>query len=107
MLELSCRKLVVAALFTVASAPVSGCGRKLDQTECNKLLDRYTELLVKDEEPEAAPERIAQAQARARTVAKKDARFDFSSCSSRVSRSEYECAMTAPTVDAVERCMIF
>jgi len=84
-----------------------GCSRKLERAECVKLLDRYTELLVKDEEPEAVPERIFQAQARARIAAQKDARFDFSSCPSRVSRREYECAMNAPTVDAVERCLVF
>jgi hypothetical protein len=84
-----------------------GCDRKLDRTECLKLLDRYTELLVKDEEPEALPERIAQAQARARATAHKDTRFDFSSCSSHVTRKEFECAMNAPTVDEVERCLVF
>jgi hypothetical protein len=84
-----------------------GCSRTLERAECLKLLDRYTELLVKDEEPEALPERIAQAQARARATAQKDARFDFASCPSRVSRREYECAMSAPTVDAVERCLVF
>jgi hypothetical protein len=97
--------------FIASSAAVlvlfAGCGKKLDRAECDRLLDRYTELLVKDEEPEAAPERIFQAQARARQVAQKDSRFDFAACPSRVSRREYECAMTAPTVDAVERCLVF
>jgi hypothetical protein len=97
-----------SALCCAALAVASqGCSRKLERAECTKLLDRYTELLVKDEEPDALPERIAQAQARARATAQKDARFDFSSCSSRVSRREYECAMSAPTVDAVERCLVF
>ena len=96
-----------AVLCAVAAVASSSCSRKLERTECLKLLDRYTELLVKDEEPDAIPERIVQAQARARATAQKDARFDFSSCPSRVSRREYECAMSAPTVDAVERCLVF
>lgn len=96
-----------ALLFAVFSLIACACSRKLERAECSKLLDRYTELLVKDEEPEAAPERIAQAQARARQAAQRDARFDFASCPSHVTRSEYECAMSAPTVDAVERCLVF
>lgn len=97
----------VAALSVSAVLPLSGCGKKLERAECTKLLDRYTELLVQDEEPGAAPERIAQAQARARAVAQKDPKFDFASCSSHVDRRQYECAMTAPNVDAVERCLVF
>lgn len=97
----------VSLLLALGALASSSCSRKLERAECSKLLDRYTELLVKDEEPEALPERIAQAQARARATAQRDARFDFSSCPSRVSRREYECAMNAPTVDAVERCLVF
>jgi hypothetical protein len=91
----------------MASLATTGCDRKLERGECSKLLDHYTELLVKDEDPGAAPERIAQAQARARAAAEKDPKFDFSSCSSRVARSQYACAMQAPNVDAVERCLVF
>lgn len=101
------RARAVAAFFVSALLPLSGCGRKLERAECTKLLDRYTELLVKDEEPGAAPERIVQAQARARAAAQKDAKFDFASCSSRVDRRQYDCAMNAPNVDAVERCLVF
>lgn len=85
----------------------TACEHKLERAECTKLLDRYTELLVKEEEPGAEPERIAQAQARARATAEKDQRFEFASCASRVARSQYECALTAPNVDAVERCLVF
>ncbi len=101
------RSVRASAVLCAVAVVSSACSRKLERTECLKLLDRYTELLVKDEEPDALPERIAQAQARARTTAQKDARFDFASCPSRVSRREYECAMSAPTVDAVERCLVF
>src|SRR5438552_2469703 len=97
VLELSRRSARVLAALVASALVAAGCDRKLEKQECVQLLDRYTELLVKDEEPEAAPERIAQAQARARAAAHKEARFDFSSCSSRVARRQYECAMNAPT----------
>jgi len=98
---------VLAGLSALASLVALGCERTLERSECTKLLDRYTELLVQDEEPGAPPERIAQAQARARATAERDRRFDFGSCSSRVARRQYECAMSASSVDAVERCLVF
>ncbi len=101
------RARAAAVLVSAALLPLTACGRKVERAECTKLLDRYTELLVRDEEPGAAPERIAQAQARARAAAERDPKFDFAACSSHVDRRQYDCAMSAPNVDAVERCLVF
>lgn len=93
--------------FTVSALTLSGCGRSLEPAECQHLLDHYTELLVLEENPGATPERVAHDQERARAVARKDPRFDFKNCTRKVSRGDFECAMSAPTVDAVERCLTF
>lgn len=95
------------ALAVTAACAALACGRPLDDEECRRLLDRYTELLVKEEEPGAGPERVAHQQTEARSVAREDPRFEFSTCSRHVSRHSYDCAMTAPSVDAVEQCLMF
>lgn len=96
---------VSIALF--AAAVLVGCGRPVTGEECRTLIERYTELLVKDEEPGASPERIARLQGEARIAAEKNPKFEFASCTSKVSRASYECAMHAGSVDAIERCLIF
>ena len=94
-----------AALF--AGAALVGCGRPVAEEECRTLIERYTELLVKEEEPGASPERIARLQGEARSAAEKNPKFELSACPSKVSRASYECAMHAGSVDAIERCLIF
>lgn len=93
--------LVLSALPSIA------CGQRLTDEECGKLLDHYTGLLIQEENPGAAPELVAAKQAQARAVADQDARFEFSACPKRVSRRGYDCAMRAPSVDEVERCLVF
>jgi hypothetical protein len=99
-----------SALFVVLfAAPTTtlGCGRPLAEEECRTLIERYAELLVKEEEPSASPERVARVQTDARSLAEKNPAFELSSCSKKVSRKSYECAMHAGSVDAIEQCMVF
>jgi hypothetical protein len=97
----------VLGLTVVFAIFAPGCGRPLARAECEHLLDRYTELLAEEENPEVTPARVAQEQVAARKVARDDPRFEFETCTSRVSRADFECAMNAPTVDAIERCLVF
>ncbi len=102
-------RLLLRALPVVSLAVVTpACGRRpVAEEECRTLVERYAELLVQEEEPGASPERIARVQTEARTAAEKNPKFELSACSEKVSRSSYECAMHAGSVDAIERCMIF
>jgi hypothetical protein len=93
--------LAVVALLTV------GCSKPLAENECLALLDRYTELLVKEEDPKATPQEIAHDQEAARTAAQTEPRFEFALCAKKVKRHGFECAMAAPSVDAIERCLVF
>jgi hypothetical protein len=102
MLRLS---LHLAAAFAVL-ASTTGCGRRLAEAECVQMLDRYTELLVRDEHPEVTPERLAEFRAAARHRARHDAVFEFDRCPAEVSRRQYDCAMAASDVNALERCLI-
>jgi hypothetical protein len=94
-------------LVTALGLFAPGCGRSLDGDECLKLLDHYTELLVREEDPDAPPERVAHLKERARDAARTDPRFEFGECPRKVSRRSYECAMQALDVDSVERCLVF
>lgn len=95
----------VLLLLSVAAAV--GCEEPLRVDDCERLLDRYTELLVLEENREATPVQVAQAMDEARALSRRDPRFELSSCGRKVSRASYTCAMAAPTVDAIERCMLF
>lgn len=74
--------------------------------QCELLLDRYTELLVKQENPKVGDLELRARKEAARRLAATDPSFEFASCQARVSRRQYECAMAAPTVDTVERCLL-
>lgn len=102
------KAFATAVLASAALSPaLSACGRPVAEEECRTLIERYTELLVKEEEPGATPERVARLQGEAQAAADKNPRFELSACSSKVSRASYECAMHAGSVDAIERCLIF
>ena len=95
---------VSAMVFIVAAV---ACGRPVAEDECRTLVERYTEFLVKEEDPAATPERVARVQTEAHVAAEKDPQFQLSECSKKVSRRSYECAMHAGSVDAIERCLVF
>lgn len=96
-----------ALLACVGVLGASGCGKRLGDAECRKLLDRYTELLVREEQPGASPEDIARALEEARKTAAEDPRFEWAECPKRVPRASYDCALSAPNVDSIERCLVF
>lgn len=106
MLELTRR---IGTVFLVASTAFasSACRSPLNKAECTDLLDHYTELLVREENPEATPDLVAIQKEHARKAASEDSRFDFGSCPRHVSRRSFECAMSASSVDEVERCLVF
>lgn len=84
---------------------VGGCATPLTKAECNDLLNRYTEMLVAQEQRRATPREIERAKINARARAENDPRYEFVACSERVRRSQFECAMQAPDVDSLERCL--
>jgi hypothetical protein len=95
MLSLS-RALVFAAFL-------GGCGKPPTPAECTALLDRYTEKLVASDRPDVTAGELEKLKATARARAAEDPAF--AECSRKVSRSAYECAMQAETVDRMEICL--
>jgi hypothetical protein len=95
MLPLS-RALFVSVLLVA-------CGKPPTPAECTALLDRYTEKLVASDRPEVTAGELEKLKATARARAAEDPAF--AECSRKVSRSAYECAMHAETVDRMEICL--
>jgi hypothetical protein len=91
------RALVLFALFSV------GCGRAPSPAECNALLDRYMENLLRSDRPGLSAGEILKLQGEARARAAADPAY--AECPKRVSRRAYECAMQAETVDRMEICL--
>lgn len=83
---------------------LAGCGRSLSEEECRGLLDRYTDKLIDQTRPSVKPVERQDLVDQARSKASTDP--EFLACPSRVRRSQYECAMDAADVDAMERCLL-
>jgi hypothetical protein len=95
----------LSPLAAVATASlVAGCHKPLTHAECSEMLDHYVELLVKSERPDATGEQIQHLQTEARHEAASDP--NFASCASQVSRSEWQCAMSAQNPDQLEQCLM-
>jgi hypothetical protein len=80
-----------------------GCHRKASQTQCDALVDHYSELAMKEQFPDAAPADIEAQKKVVRDEAKND--DDFKNCTSEVEVTDYDCAMKATTTDAIEHCL--
>ncbi|MCA9629260.1 MAG: hypothetical protein KC766_16415 [Myxococcales bacterium] len=99
------RASCLSLLVTAAAASSAGCSQPIEQRECDQLLDRYTEFLMHDQEPDVAFEEVRRRQHEAR--AKASTSPEFATCSDRVTRRQYECAMQAPNADRLEQCLVF
>lgn len=103
------RLLAVApnvAVFVAAVAActfAASCRPRASASQCDLLLDRYAQLVVSEKFRDASGEQIRVEQERERNEARAD--DAFKNCSSEVSKAEFECAMRAPSADALEKCL--
>lgn len=91
----------IALGLLLASAPLA-CTKKVTQQECDALLDRFAELVVKERFADAGPEQIATERKRERAEAKGD---EFKNCTSEVQPKEMACAMKASTSEGMIKCL--
>jgi hypothetical protein len=94
------RRAAVLALLLRSGA---ACSRHATASDCAALLDRYVELLVREQDPKAPDSEIARHKDLTRAKAAKDAAF--ASCPSEVSAQSARCAMRAVNVDEFEKCL--
>ena len=95
--------LAAAAAGWACISLLCGCKPKANQTQCDLLLDRYARLVVAEKYPDATDALYGAERERERSEARGD--DAFKNCTSEVSRAEFECAMRAPSADALEKCL--
>ncbi|AKU95864.1 hypothetical protein AKJ09_02528 [Labilithrix luteola] len=94
----------VLIFLLVTSLPAfAACRQKASPQECDQLLDKFAELVVKERFADAGPETIAAERARERSEAKGD--DAFKNCTSEVQAAELACAMKATSSEAVIKCL--
>lgn len=94
------RARVAAVLLAFA---LSGCRKKITQSQCEQLLDHFAELVVKERFADAGPDVIAAERTRERREAKNA--DELKNCTTEVQANEHECAMNAQTSDALIKCL--
>jgi len=90
-------------VLVLAAFGVLGCKKKVTSAQCEAIVDRYAELVVKEKMPDASPETVASERAREKSEAHGD--DAFKNCAVEVEPDDYECAMKAKTPDALEKCL--
>ncbi len=91
------------ALVVVSGLAVGACKPKATQTQCDDLVDRYAELVVREKVVDASAEQTRVARVRERDEARGD--DAFKNCRSEVSQSEYSCAMRSLTAEQLIKCL--
>lgn len=95
------RAVLSLACVTLA---LPGCGKKLNDSECEALLDHYVELLLRDDRPKSSAAEVLRLKQEARQKAARDPAF--LECSQRVSRKSFDCAMSADDANRLEQCLL-
>ncbi len=93
----------VVLVFALSGLALDGCKPKASQSQCEDLLDRYAELVVREKMADASAEQAKAARDRERDEARGD--DAFKNCRSEVSQSEYSCAMKSPTSEQLLKCL--
>ncbi len=91
------------ALVLAVGVGALGCKKKVTPAQCEAIIDRYAELVVKEKRPDASAETVASERAREKSEAHGD--DAFKNCAVEVEPDDYECAMKAKTPDALEKCL--
>lgn len=93
---------IICVWFSLSVAALGGCKKKVSAKQCDELLDRFSELVVKEHFPDAGPEQVAAERTRERAEAKGD---ELKNCTSEVQPEEHACAMKATTSEALIKCL--
>ena len=89
-------------VWALAAACVA-CKTNVTPAQCESLVDRFAELMVKEEMPDASPATVEAEKAREKVEAAKE--DVFRNCATEVRPASYDCAMKAETTDALVHCL--
>jgi hypothetical protein len=90
-------------LLSLAGLSLGGCKGRVDRAQCDQLVGRFAELVVKEKMPGAAPGTVLTEQARERAEAAND--DSFRNCPTELRIEDYRCAMAATTAEAFLKCL--
>jgi hypothetical protein len=82
---------------------VACSNKKATPAQCDLLIERYAELVVREQFPDAAAGEIQLERDREKSAAHAD--VAFKDCPTLVEAPSYECAMRATTPDTLEHCL--
>jgi len=89
---------LLASLAACKSPPAAA-----SVAQCDELLDRYTELALRESVPDASIDLVAAQKKQVREMAA--ASSGLSACPGHVREAQRACAMAASTPDAFEACL--
>jgi hypothetical protein len=95
--------LTAGAILVLVLAAAPACKKKVTQEDCDRMIDRFATLVVKEQFHDAPPEQIKAEQDRERQEARGDEAFR--NCTSEVEAADYACAMKTETSDAFLKCL--
>ena len=98
MLEVTSRVVVLVGLVALSS-----CSKKVTPDQCDAILGRYAELVVRETKPDAGADVIKKEQDREKAAAASD--DAFRNCTSQIEPADYDCAMKAKSADELEKCL--
>lgn len=88
-----------------AAVSLGGCRRQpVTSEECDRLLDRYVEMLLRQDEPRIGAAEINRYQVETRVRA--SSHGPFLRCTREVNREQMDCALAAYNPDEIERCLV-
>ena len=92
-----------AKALALAALALVGCSKKVTQADCDKMVEHYAELVVRETKGDASADEIKREQDRETKEAKSD--DSFRNCTSEIEPADYDCAMKAKSADALEKCL--
>jgi hypothetical protein len=92
----------VAAVVGLALMP--GCRQKVSAAQCDAMISRYAEIVVRERLPDAPTALVRATQKEVRDEASGDE--GFRNCTTEVGPKEFDCAMAATTPEAIEKCLL-
>ncbi len=95
-----------ALLVLGVALALGGCRRSPPVTseECDRLLDRYVELLLRQDDPKVGSVEINRHQVETRIRASSNG--PFLHCTREVNREQMDCGLAAYNPDEIERCLV-
>jgi hypothetical protein len=99
----SARLVLGIVLVPSLAFGTTGCRKKASAKDCDQLLDRFAELVVRERFADAGADMVASERARERKEAQGD--DAFKNCTSEVQADELTCAMKAETSDKLIKCL--